>query len=102
MTGHDDPTYRTGDRVRTSAESWGQDLVPVGAVGTIISPTPLAVAFDHHPHGDGTGVWAMFAHQLTHLGRTPQAQARIRHEQGEPALLLYALQGHSFRPKATA
>ena len=92
MSPRPDITFRIGDRVRTTQATWGEDTVPVGALGTIVQPPPLlAVTFDHDPVGDGTGVWAICDWQITHVGRSTKAQARLRRRHGAPALFLYAL-----------
>lgn len=63
---------KVGDRVRATAPSWGEDTVPVGAVGTVVQAPPLlAVAFDRDPIGDGTGAWAMSESQVAHLHPLP-------------------------------
>lgn len=92
--------FVAGDRVRTISETWGEDIVPIGATGTIIQPPPLlSVAFDHDPHGDGSGVWAIFDHQIVHTGKSVKAQARQRRRTGNGELLLHALRQPGTRPR---
>lgn len=84
--------FQIGDRVRTIRETWGHALVPVGAVGTVIEPSPLmSVAFDHDPDGDGTGGWAMHEGDLSHLGEDEAARTRLREGDGQAMLVLHAL-----------
>lgn len=91
--------FRPGDRVRTVKETWGEAHVPVGAVGTVTDPEPsLAVFFDHDPRGDGTGVWAMLAHDIEHLGANATARELLRRDEGEPMLLLHALGPYASTP----
>jgi hypothetical protein len=93
MPTHSNPTrFVPGDRVRTISETWGEDIVPIGATGTIIQPPPiLSVAFDHDPHGDGSGTWAILDHQIEHTGKSSKARARQRRRTGQGYLLLDAL-----------
>lgn len=71
--------WRRGDRVRAVRESWGDDIVPVGSVGTVTQgPSLLAVAFDHDPVGDGDGHWAMLRGQLEPVGIRTRARVLAR------------------------
>lgn len=71
--------WHPGDRVRAIAESWGDDIVPIGSVGTVTQgPSLLAVAFDHDPIGDGDGHWAMLRGQLAPVGLRTRARVLYR------------------------
>lgn len=65
-----------GDRVRTTKESWGDDIVPIGSIGSVAQVRPLTIAFDHDVIGDGTGVWSMMEHQVVFIEPLPARLAR--------------------------
>lgn len=56
-----------GTRVQTTEASWGDDIAPIGARGTVLHPIGgdwSYVAFDNHP-GDGpSGGWSMGNYQM--------------------------------------
>jgi hypothetical protein len=99
-SGAREPQFVTGDRVVTNTESWGDDIVHIGATGTVIRGGAfLSVFFDHDPVGDGTGVWAMASHQLEFLGHTASERTRLRETRGTAELVAYALHGHPIAPQ---
>lgn len=62
-----DVGYLPGDQVLAVKPSWGEDIAPVGAVGTVLpaSSGALAVEFEVSAHREGSP-WRMQEQQVRH------------------------------------